>query len=88
MLAFAHVHGAGEPVLILLAALGAQLVGDFLGNALRERLRGGISLAELWREMATVYLIDAALSPVGLAVAFATEQRPGRCCSCSRCWRC
>ena len=76
VLAFAHVHGTGAPVLILLAALAAQLIGDFLGNALRERLRGGISLGELRSEMTTVYLIDAALAPVGLAVAFATEQRP------------
>ncbi len=76
VLAFAHVHGTGAPVLILLAALAAQLIGDFLGNGLRERLRGGISLGELRSEMPTVYLIDAALAPVGLAVAFATEQRP------------
>jgi HD-GYP domain-containing protein (c-di-GMP phosphodiesterase class II) len=58
------------------AALAAQVAGDFVGNALREWLRAGISLRELADEMVSVYLIDAALSPVGLALAFAGEQRP------------
>jgi putative nucleotidyltransferase with HDIG domain len=75
VLVFAHERGPGVSVLILVAALGAQLSGDFLGNALREWLRGDVSIAELGSEMVTVYLIDIALAPVGLAVAFATEGR-------------
>jgi HD-GYP domain-containing protein (c-di-GMP phosphodiesterase class II) len=70
-----HVDGPSAPITVLLGGLAAQVVGDFLGNGLRERLRGGISLRELAQEMVSVYLIDAALSPVGLALAFAGEHR-------------
>ena len=72
----AGVHGPSAPIVVLVAALAAQLACDFLGNALRERLRAGISLRELADEMVSVYLIDAALFPVGLVLAFAGEQRP------------
>jgi putative nucleotidyltransferase with HDIG domain len=72
----ADVHGPSAPIVVLVAALAAQLVCDFIGNAVRERLRVGISLRELAHEMVSVYLIDAALFPVGLALAFAGEQRP------------
>jgi putative nucleotidyltransferase with HDIG domain len=71
-----HVHGPRATIGVLAAALAAQVAGDFFGNALREWLRAGISLRELAQEMVSVYLIDAALSPVGLALAFAGEQRP------------
>jgi putative nucleotidyltransferase with HDIG domain len=70
-----HVHGPEAAIAVLLAAFAAQVAGDFFGNALRERLRHGISFRELAGEMALVYVIDAGLSPVGLAVAFAGEQR-------------
>ena len=76
VLCAAHVKSASAPIILLLAALAAQVAGDFVGNALRERLRGGIPLRELADEMASVYLIDAALSPVGLLVAFAAADRP------------
>jgi putative nucleotidyltransferase with HDIG domain len=72
----ADVHGPSAPIVVLVAALAAQLACDFIGNAVRERLRAGISLRELAHEMVSVYLIDAALFPVGLALAFAGEQRP------------
>jgi putative nucleotidyltransferase with HDIG domain len=72
----AGVHGAGAPIAVLVAALAAQLACDFVGNAVRERLRGGISLRELAEEMVSVYLVDAALFPVGLVLAFAAEDRP------------
>jgi putative nucleotidyltransferase with HDIG domain len=49
---------------------------DFAGNLIGERLRGEISVRELARELRGVYQIDLALSPVGLAVAFAAEHRP------------
>jgi putative nucleotidyltransferase with HDIG domain len=56
---------------VLLLALALQLVGDFAANLVRERLRGGITIGELAQEVRQVYLIDLALAPLGLAVAFA-----------------
>ena len=67
---------AGEPrpdaaPAVLVLALLAQFGGDFAASALRERLCGGISVADLAREVREVYLIDLALAPLGLAVALA-----------------
>jgi putative nucleotidyltransferase with HDIG domain len=76
VLSIGHVHGADTGVPLLIAALAAQFGSDFFGSAVRESLRGGISLREMVGEMVTVYAIDAALAPVGLAVAFGTQQRP------------
>jgi HD-GYP domain-containing protein (c-di-GMP phosphodiesterase class II) len=59
---------------LLALALGAQFAGDFLSNLLRERLRAGPTARELAGEVSRIYLMDLALSPVGLAVAFATAQ--------------
>src|SRR5437763_4253061 len=73
--AFGHVHAPGTRPVLLVVALAAQFASDFFGNVVRELLRGGISIRELLGEVATVYAIDAALSPVGLAMAFATEDR-------------
>ncbi len=64
--------GAQPGVLVL--ALTAQFAGDFVASAVRERLCGGISVAELAREVREVYLIDLALAPLGLAVALAAVQ--------------
>ena len=72
----ASVHSPSAPIGVLVAALAAQVACDFVGNAVRERLRGGISLRELAEEMVSVYLVDAALFPVGLVLAFAAEERP------------
>jgi putative nucleotidyltransferase with HDIG domain len=58
---------------ILLLALGAQFVCDFAANAVREGLLHDITLRELVAEVRQVYAIDLALSPLGLAVAFATS---------------
>jgi HD-GYP domain-containing protein (c-di-GMP phosphodiesterase class II) len=66
-------HPIGHPGVLALA-LAAQFGGDFLSNLLRERLRGGPTAGELAREVSRIYLMDLALSPVGLAVAFATAQ--------------
>jgi putative nucleotidyltransferase with HDIG domain len=57
---------------ILLAALFAQFALDFAANAARERVSGGVALPTLAQETRWIYLVDAALAPVGLAVAFAT----------------
>jgi putative nucleotidyltransferase with HDIG domain len=56
---------------ILLCALVAQFVCDFAANAVRERLLDGVALRELAEEVRQVYLIDLALAPLGLVVAFA-----------------
>ena len=60
---------------LLLLALLAQFACDFAANAVRERLCGGITVRELLGEVREVYLIDAALAPLGLAVALAAERR-------------
>jgi HD-GYP domain-containing protein (c-di-GMP phosphodiesterase class II) len=59
---------------LLGVAIAAQFAGDFLSNLLRERMRGGPTARELAGEVSRIYLMDLALSPVGLAVAFATLQ--------------
>jgi putative nucleotidyltransferase with HDIG domain len=69
-----HRPDAGAEVLAL--ALAAQFAGDFIANIVRERLRDGISIRDLTEEMCRIYLIDLALAPLGLMVAFATLHRP------------
>jgi len=61
---------------VLLLALVAQLAGDLAANALRERVRGGISIATLLDEAWRVYLLDVALAPLGAVVAIAAIGRP------------
>jgi putative nucleotidyltransferase with HDIG domain len=60
---------------ILLLALAAQFACDFSADAVRERLRGGITTSELVEEAWQVYLIDLALTPLGLLVAIAAVGR-------------
>jgi HD-GYP domain-containing protein (c-di-GMP phosphodiesterase class II) len=76
VLAAGGAHSPSTQIPLLVTALAAQVTGDFCSNALRERLRSGISVRELADEMSTIYLIDVAFSPVGMAVAFATQHRP------------
>jgi putative nucleotidyltransferase with HDIG domain len=71
VLLLAHDRGPAAEPAILVAALAAQFACDFAANAARERLCGGISTRELVGEVSEVYLIDAALAPLGLAVALA-----------------
>ena len=52
-------------------ALAAQFAGDFVASSARERLYGGLGVRELAAEVRPIYAIDLALSPLGLAVAFA-----------------
>jgi HD-GYP domain-containing protein (c-di-GMP phosphodiesterase class II) len=59
---------------LLAAALAAQFAGDFLCNLLRERLRGGPTARELASEVSRIYLMDLALSPIGLVIAYVTAQ--------------
>jgi HD-GYP domain-containing protein (c-di-GMP phosphodiesterase class II) len=62
--------------LLLLAALGAQFTCDLLASAAREWLRTGEVPKLPVRLMGQVYFVDACLSPIGLAVAFASKGHP------------
>jgi putative nucleotidyltransferase with HDIG domain len=57
---------------ILLLALAGQFTCDFLASAARERLLGGLTVRQLLEETRHVHAIDLALTPLGLALAFAT----------------
>jgi HD-GYP domain-containing protein (c-di-GMP phosphodiesterase class II) len=59
---------------VLAAAVAAQLVCDFAASLVRERLLGGLSLRELVEESQQVWMIDAALSPLGLLLAEGATQ--------------
>ncbi len=58
---------------ILGLALAAQFAGDFAASAIRERHFHAITFRELADEVRPIYAIDLALSPVGLAMAFAAS---------------
>jgi putative nucleotidyltransferase with HDIG domain len=74
VLAAAHDYSPSGRWGILLLALAAQLACDFVANGVWERLFRKITMRELAREVRQVYAIDVALSPLGLAVAFAASQ--------------
>jgi putative nucleotidyltransferase with HDIG domain len=59
---------------IYLGALAAQFAFDFGSAAAHERLTLGVMPSIQLRAMSLVWLVDAALSSVGLAVAFASVQ--------------
>ena len=67
---------AGEPSVELqnsvwfVAALGAQFAADLGTTTVREWWALGISPRRLVQPMAWVFLVDAALAPIGLAIAF------------------
>jgi HD-GYP domain-containing protein (c-di-GMP phosphodiesterase class II) len=73
---------AGEPGLesmfwpVFLAALAAQFAFDFAASAIHDRLVRRISPRAELRLLAPVYATDAALAPVGLLAAAATQQLP------------
>jgi HD-GYP domain-containing protein (c-di-GMP phosphodiesterase class II) len=70
--------GEGPPELskwpIYVAALAAQFMFDFATAAAREWLVLGVPPKVQLKAMGIVYLIDAGLAPVGLAVAFAATE--------------
>jgi HD-GYP domain-containing protein (c-di-GMP phosphodiesterase class II) len=74
VLAVSGAHRPDRQLGVLVAALAAQFACDFAANCIRERLRHGISIRDLVDETRTVYLLDIALSPVGLAVALAATR--------------
>jgi putative nucleotidyltransferase with HDIG domain len=70
----AHDHSPSGRWGILVLALAAQLACDFIANAAWEGLFTDITIGELAKEVRQVYAIDIALSPLGLAAAFAATQ--------------
>jgi putative nucleotidyltransferase with HDIG domain len=66
--ALAHVAPADAGPVLLIAALAAQFVVDFATSTVRLALERGATLAVQLRE-SWVYVIDAALSVMGLVVA-------------------
>ncbi|HSZ14270.1 MAG TPA: HD-GYP domain-containing protein [Solirubrobacteraceae bacterium] len=71
VLTLAHDHSPDGRWGVLALALLAQCACDMGANAVWERLRGGVTIAEVAAEMRQVYLIDLALAPLGLVVAIA-----------------
>ena len=63
------VTPAHAGALVLLAALAAQFVVDFVGESATVAIARGVSLAAQVRESAWIYAVDAALAGVGLEVA-------------------
>ncbi|MGB2952260.1 MAG: HD-GYP domain-containing protein [Gaiellaceae bacterium] len=57
---------------LYLAALAAQFSLDFASSGAHEWAALGVPPRFLLRTMSTVYMIDAGLAPIGLAVAFAS----------------
>jgi putative nucleotidyltransferase with HDIG domain len=76
VLALAHDRRPDAHLGLLLVALAAQFACDFAANAARERLRDGICVSDLAKELYEVYRIDLVLAPLGLAVAIATVGHP------------
>jgi len=76
VLALAHDHSPSGRWGLLALALIAQCACDISASAVRERLRGGLTITELATEMRQVYLIDLTLAPLGLVVAIAAVGRP------------
>ena len=55
---------------IFLGALGAQFGLDYAVSAIRGKIVFGVSPLAQLRMMGVAYLVDAALAPIGLAIAF------------------
>jgi HD-GYP domain-containing protein (c-di-GMP phosphodiesterase class II) len=72
--------GESEPDLrhwpVYLAALAAQFALDYASTGIRQWVVLGVPPRNHLRTMASVWLIDAGLAPVGLAVAFAAADSP------------
>ncbi len=74
--ALAGVEPNDAGAVLLVVALAAQFLTDFGASALRYAIARGASFSSQLRETAWVYVIDAALSGVGLLVAKEIESRP------------
>jgi HD-GYP domain-containing protein (c-di-GMP phosphodiesterase class II) len=61
---------------LYLAALAAQFAADFVGNGAHQWYVNGVSPRTALPFMSWAFLVDAALAPVGLAVALAAQEHP------------
>ncbi len=75
VLALAHADPSHAGAPLLLAALGAQFVADFIVSSVRFRITRGAALSSLARST-WVYVIDAALSGIALLVALDVRDAP------------
>jgi putative nucleotidyltransferase with HDIG domain len=73
--AIANVQPRHAGAALLIAALGAQFAVDFGVSALNFAIARGATLASQLRDT-WVYGIDAALSPIGLVIAYAVHSTP------------
>lgn len=69
-------HNPYSQPTVLALALAAEILGNFAADYVRERLRGGMPISALMHESWRAYLLDAALSPLGVLVALAAPGRP------------
>jgi HD-GYP domain-containing protein (c-di-GMP phosphodiesterase class II) len=69
--------GVIAPWWVYVAAIAAQLAGDFAMSWLRDLIHGEASARQLLAECRWVYAVDGLLAPVGLLAAFAAVDRPG-----------
>jgi putative nucleotidyltransferase with HDIG domain len=76
MLAFADPRPSWSRWPVLVAAFGAQFSFDFVSSAIRARLAFGIGMRDHVTSLAWVYLIDAALLPIGFTLAVAAAHSP------------
>ena len=68
----------GGPVAFGALLIAGQVITDFAASALREALVRGAGLGEQLAEARWIYAIDAALTPVALAVAADLDAHPWR----------
>jgi HD-GYP domain-containing protein (c-di-GMP phosphodiesterase class II) len=61
---------------LYLTALAAQFAADFIGSGAHQWYVNGVSPHTALPFMSWAFLVDAALAPVGLAVALAAQQHP------------
>jgi putative nucleotidyltransferase with HDIG domain len=73
VLLLANDHSSDGRWGVLLLAVAAQFACDFGASAVRERHFHAITTRELAQEVCPIYAIDLALSPLGLAMAFAAS---------------
>ncbi len=69
-------QASGAAVAVLAAALLAQLAGELAVRLVREALNYGNSVRQQLRDSELLYLVIAALAPVGFALALVAEQYP------------
>ena len=72
-----HPQG-GDKVAVYIAALAAGFVFDLLSSTLREWLALGVAPRLQFRVITLVWVVDAAVAPIGLLIAEAARPQPAR----------